>query len=165
THTAGTLIAQSALLATPGAAAAVWMYQCWSSFKSLMLFAALTVLGVLAFAVMDVSGIHSTALAMAAIALLLIAISGVIATMLPYAAEIYPVHVRGTGTGLVAAGSKAGGILGAAMGVAGLFDNFTWSALIIAIPLLLTCLMLWRGGRETRGQGLESIQRAFGSPE
>ncbi|HEX5353300.1 MAG TPA: MFS transporter [Rhodanobacteraceae bacterium] len=164
TRAAGKLIAQSALLATPGAAAAAWMYQCWSSFKSLMLFATLMVLGLGAFAVMDLYNIRNTPMAMAAIALLLIAISGVIATMLPYATEIYPVHVRGTGTGLVAAGTKAGGILGAGMGVAGWFGNFTWSTLIIAVPLLLTCLMLWRGGVETRGERLESIQRALEPP-
>jgi putative MFS transporter len=162
---ASALMAQSALLAIPGIAAVVWLYQHWSSFKSLVLFVALTVLALLAFAVIEVGGLRVQSFMIAATVMLLIAISGVIATMIPYAAEIYPVHLRGTGSGLIAAGSKAGGILGAVLGVAGLFDSFLWSALVIAVPMTLAGSMLWFGGIETRGRALETIQRAFGTPE
>ena len=54
-------------------------------------------------------------------ALLLVSSSGVIAMLIPYAAEIYPVHLRGTGSGVIAASSKFGGILGAGFGVLGVF--------------------------------------------
>jgi putative MFS transporter len=162
---AGALMAQSALLAIPGIAAVVWLYQHWSSFKSLVLFVALTVLALLAFAVIEVGGLRVQSFMIAATVMLLIAISGVIATMIPYAAEIYPVHLRGTGSGLIAAGSKAGGILGAVLGVAGLFDSFLWSALVIAVPMTISGVMLWRGGVETSGHELEAIQKAFGTVE
>jgi putative MFS transporter len=99
----------------------------------------------------------------AATVAMLVAISGVIATMIPYAAEIYPVHLRGTGSGLVAAGSKAGGILGAVLGVSGLFDSFLWSALVIAVPMTVSGVMLWRGGVETSGHELEAIQQRLQS--
>ncbi len=158
---ASALMAQSALLAIPGTALVVWLYQRWSSFRSLVLFVALTVLALLAFGAIDVAGIRSGALTVAATVALLVAISGVIATMIPYAAEIYPVHLRGTGSGLVAAGSKAGGILGALLGVAGVFDSFLWSALVIAVPMTISGVMLWRGGVETSGHELEMIQRTF----
>lgn len=158
---ASALMAQSALLAVPGIALVVWLYQRWSSFRSLVLFVALTVGALLAFAAIDVAGIRSNAMTIAATVALLVAISGVIATMIPYAAEIYPVHLRGTGSGLVAAGSKAGGILGAALGVSGLFDSFLWSALVIAVPMTVSGVMLWRGGIETSGYELEAIQRTF----
>ena len=158
---AGALMAQSALLAIPGTAVVVWLYQRWSSFKSLVLFVALTVLALLSFAAIELGGLRAESFTVAATVLLLIAISGVIATMIPYAAEIYPVHLRGTGSGLIAAGSKAGGILGALLGVAGLFDSFVISALVIAVPMTAAGVMLWRGGVETRGQELESIQKAF----
>lgn len=62
-------------------------------------------------------------------ALLLVSSSGVLAMLLPYAAEIYPVHLRGTGSGVVAASSKFGGILGTGFGVLGVFSHFTVSAL------------------------------------
>jgi putative MFS transporter len=158
---ASALMAQSALLAVPGIALVVWLYQRWSSFRSLVLFVALTVVALLAFAVVDVAGIRSDAMTIAATVALLVAISGVIATMIPYAAEIEPVHLRGTGSGLVAAGSKAGGILGAVLGVSGLFDSFLWSALVIAVPMTVSGVMLWRGGVETSGHELEAIQRTF----
>jgi len=156
---AGTLMAQSALLAIPGIALVVWLYQRWSSFKTLVLFVALTVLALLAFAAIEVAGLRAQSFTIAATVLLLIAISGVIATMIPYAAEIYPVHLRGTGSGLIAAGSKAGGILGALLGVAGVFDSFLVSAVVIAVPMTAAGVMLWRGGVETRGRELEVIQK------
>jgi putative MFS transporter len=158
---AGVLMAQSALLAIPGIGVVVWLYQRWSSFKSLVLFVALTVLALFAFAAIEVGGLHAQSFTVAATVLLLIAISGVIATMIPYAAEIYPVHLRGTGSGLIAAGSKAGGILGAVLGVAGVFDSFLVSALVIALPMAVAGVMLWRGGVETRGRELESIQTSL----
>jgi putative MFS transporter len=161
---ASVLMAQSALLAIPGIALVVWLYQRWSSFKSLVLFVALTVLALLAFAAIEIGGIRAQGVTVAATVLLLVAISGVIATMIPYAAEIYPVHLRGTGSGLIAAGSKAGGILGALFGVAGLFDSFQWSALAIAVPMIVSGVLLWRGGVETSGHDLEAIQRRMESP-
>ena len=158
---ASTLMAQSALLAIPGIALVVWLYQRWSSFKSLVLFVALTAVALFAFALIEVTGLRAQALTVASTVLLLIAISGVIATMIPYAAEIYPVHLRGTGSGLIAAASKAGGILGAGLGVAGVFNSFLVSALVIAVPMLAAGGMLWRGGVETRGRELETIQQGF----
>jgi putative MFS transporter len=163
TRAASALMAQSALLAIPGIALVVWLYQRWSSFKSLVLFIALTVLALFAFAAIEMFGLRSQVLTTGATVLLLVAISGVIATMIPYAAEIYPVHLRGTGSGLIAGGSKAGGILGAVLGVAGLFDSFVTSALVIALPMAAAGVLLWRGGVETSGRDLESIQRVFGS--
>lgn len=158
-HAASQLMAQSALLAVPGIALVVWSYQRWSSFKTLVLFVALTVLALFAFAAIEVGVLNSETATIAATVLLLTAISGVIATMIPYAAEIYPVHLRGTGAGLIAAGSKTGGILGAVAGVAGLFDSFLVSAVVIATPMLVAGVLLWRSGVETRGYELEAIQR------
>src|SRR3546814_15398814 len=88
-----------------------------------------------AFSDMCVAGLRSEAATIAATVALLVSVSGVIATMIPYAAEIYPVQLRGTGYGVIAASSKFGGILGAAVGVAGLFAYFELSAMLIALPL------------------------------
>jgi putative MFS transporter len=105
--------------------------------------------------------VHNTAAIVVATVALLIGISGVIATMIPYSAEIYPVHLRGTGSGVIAASSKAGGILGAGLGVLGLFGNFTLSAVVIAVPMAISGIMVARAGIETRGHALEAIQRAM----
>jgi putative MFS transporter len=152
------LIARSALLALPGIAVVIWLYHRWSSIKALVLFIGLTTATLLAFFAMGLMGVVSKAPMVAATALLLVSASGIIAMLLPYASEIYPVHLRGTGAGVVAASSKFGGILGAACGVLGLFSHFALSAIVIAVPMAVSALMLWRSGVETRGRRLEEIQ-------
>jgi MFS transporter, putative metabolite:H+ symporter len=155
------LLARSAILALPGIGVVIWLYHRWSSFKSLVLFIGLTALALLAFFAMGVAGVRSSSATIAATVALLVSVSGVIAMLIPYAAEIYPVHLRGTGSGVVAAASKFGGILGAGLGVLGFLANFQLSALFIALPMAVSGVMLWRGGIETRGQGLEEIQEAL----
>src|SRR5690606_24214262 len=109
------------------------------------------------FLVLGVLQIHSSGAIIVATALLLISASGVIAMLLPYAAELYPVHLRGTGARIVAASSKSGGVVGALCGVLGLFDNLMLAAALIAIPLVVFGIILLRSGIDTRGQRLEDI--------
>ena len=158
---ASTVLAKSAILAIPGIGVVVWLYHRWSSFRSLVLFVALTALSLLAFAAMGWLQVRSESLTIVCTVSLLVAISGVIATLIPYAAEIYPVHLRGTGSGVIAASSKFGGILGAGLGLFGFFGHFALSALLIALPMAVACVLLLRSGIETRGQRLEDIERAL----
>jgi len=160
---ASALLARSALFALPGTALVIWMYHRWSSLKSLVAFIALNALSLLLFFALGTAHVQSTAVMVGATALLLVSASGVIAMLIPYSAEIYPVHLRGTGSGLVAAGSKFGGILGALCGVLGLFSHFAGSALVIAVPMAISGAMLMRSGVETRGRRLEEIQLALGA--
>jgi putative MFS transporter len=48
--------------------------------------------------------------------------------------------------------------VGAGLGVAGFFEHFVLSAVLIAVPLTLAGAMLLRRGIETRGHRLEDIQ-------
>lgn len=155
------LLARSAVLALPGIGVVIWMYHRWSSIRSLVAFIGLTTLSLLAFFAMALLQVQSPALTVAATVALLVSVSGVIAMLIPYAAEIYPVHLRGTGSGVIAAGSKFGGILGAGLGVLGFFGDFMLSALLIAIPMAISGIMLLRSGIETRGYRLEDIQNAL----
>ena len=155
------LLARSAVLALPGIAVVVWCYQRWSSIRSLVLFIGLAALALLCFFAIDLSNLRSAALTTAGTVILLLSISGVIATLIPYAAEIYPAHLRSTGAGLIAGGSKFGGILGALLGVLGLFEHLMLSALLIALPMAAAGWLLARSGIETRGRGLEAIQDAL----
>jgi putative MFS transporter len=156
--TVSKLLARSAVLALPGIALVIWLYHRWSSIRALVLFIALTAAALVAFSVLGASGVRSQALVVANTVALLVSSSGVIAMLIPYAAEIYPVHLRGTGSGLVAAASKFGGILGAGVGVLGWFEHFAGSALAIAMPMALSAALLFRAGIDTRGQRLEEIQ-------
>ncbi|MEO6364777.1 MAG: MFS transporter, partial [Luteimonas sp.] len=96
---ASALLAKSAVIALPGIAVVIWLYHHWSSFKSLVLFIGLSTLSLLAFFAMGALQMHSETMTIVATVSLLISISGVIAMLIPYAAEIYPVHLRGTGSG------------------------------------------------------------------
>lgn len=151
------LLAQSGLLALPGIAVVIWLYHHWSSIKTLVLFITLTAASLGLFFALGLLQMHSAMAITVATALLLISASGVIAMLIPYAAEIYPVHLRGTGAGIVAASSKAGGILGAICGVLGVFDDLAFSAMFIAVPLVIFGLLLLRHGIDTRGRQLEAI--------
>ena len=155
---ASALLARSALLALPGIAIVIWLYHRWSSIKALVLFIALTTATLLVFFGLGLAQVQSTLAMVPTTALLLVSSSGVIAMLIPYAAEIYPVHLRGTGSGVIAASSKFGGILGAGFGVLGVFGHFAVSALLIAVPMAVAALMLISSGIETRGRGLEDIQ-------
>jgi putative MFS transporter len=158
---ASALLARSALLALPGIAVVIWLYHRWSSIKALVLFIALTTATLLVFFGLGLAQVRSPIAMVLTTALLLVSSSGVIAMLIPYAAEIYPVHLRGTGSGVIAASSKFGGILGAGFGVLGVFGHFTASALLIAVPMAVAALLLLRSGIETRGRGLEDIQDVF----
>lgn len=155
------LLAKSAIYALPGIALVIWLYYRWSSYKSLVLFLGLTSVSLLVFAVLAAMSVYSAFLTTAAIAALLISVSGVIAMLIPYAAEIYPLHLRGTGSGVIAASSKFGGILGAGLGIVGFFDHFALSAALLGLPMAASAIMLGRSGVETREQGLEEIQAHF----
>jgi putative MFS transporter len=160
---ASSLLAKSAVYALPGIAVVIWLYHRWSSFKSLVLFIALTTLSLLALFALGAGGVRAEAATVVATASLLVSVSGVIAMLIPYAAEIYPVQLRGTGSGVIAAASKFGGILGAGLGVLGFFSHFALSALLVAVPMAVSGVMLWRSGIETRGYRLEDIQRSLES--
>ncbi len=156
---ASALLARSAVIALPGIGVVVWLYHRWSSIRSLVLFIALTTFSLLAFCVMGWTQLQSATATIVATAALLVSVSGVIAMLIPYAAEIYPVHLRATGSGVVAASSKFGGILGAGLAILGFFEHFALSALLIALPMAVSGAMLLRSGIETRGHRLEDIQR------
>ena len=156
------LLAKSAVYALPGIAVVVWLYHRWSSYRALVLFIGLTVLSLLALAALDLLHVRSQAAVIGAVAALLVSVSGVISMLSPYAAEIYPVHLRGTGSGVVAASSKLGGIVGAGLGVYGFFEQFALSALLIALPMAASMVLLLRHGVETRGVRLEDIQARIG---
>jgi putative MFS transporter len=158
---ANAIIAQSALVALPGVLLVVWLYHSWSCIRSLVLFIVLTVVSLWLVCLARSLVEESTTLLGIAIALLLVNASGVIAMLVPYASEIFPVHLRGTGAGMVAGSSKAGGIIGALLGVAGLWDNLLMAVTIITVAAAGSALLLARYGIDTRRLKLENIHGAI----
>jgi MFS transporter, putative metabolite:H+ symporter len=92
------------------------------------------------------------------ISLLIIGSTGVISILLPYAAENYPVRVRGRATGWVAGCSKTGGLICQGLSMAAAVPTLGAAALVIAVPALLGLTLIALYGRETRGRDLRELE-------
>ena len=160
---ADALLAKSAFLALPGALLVTWMYHKWSTYKTLVLFALIAAAALTGFSMLGRGASDANTLFTALTIVLLVSISGVIAMLIPYATEIYPVQVRGTGSGVIAGSSKAGGIVAAGLGVTGFYAVLATSAIGVAIPLAAAAIVLAIKGIETRGRSLEDIHAGAGA--
>lgn len=159
---ADALLAKSAFLALPGALLVAWMYHRWSTIGTLVVLVFSTAAALLGFCFVGTDSTPSTTWLAALTIAVLISVSGVIAMLIPYATEIYPVQVRGTGSGVVAGASKLGGIAATGLGVMGLFASMSASAAAISLVLVVSAIVLLMKGIETRGRSLEEIQAATG---
>lgn len=152
----------SALAAVPGTLLAAALYGMWSSKKSMILFAALTVTALVGFAIIDPgTGGRNVEWLIPLMILLFVGSGGVIAMLSPYTAEVYPTALRGSGSGIAAASSKVGGILApvvAAM-VVTRSGGFTQLALAVSAPIIASAVILLITGIETRDRALEEVGR------
>lgn len=155
---ANRLLARSALFAVPGCVLTAWLYGFWSSKKTMILFSIGTAAVLAAFAGFKPG--DSPALFSLLTVLLLIGLSGMIAMLSPYSAELYPTKLRATGTGVTASSSKFGGVVGpaAVACILSAFPGLAVPALSLTAPLLVAAITLWLNGRETSGKRLEEIQ-------
>jgi len=155
------LLFLSALIAIPGTVLVAYAYGMWSSRWSMTMYAGATVACLLGFAALnphtdDASKVMIVALAAA----LFVASGGVIAMLSPYTAEVYPTHLRGTGSGLAAGSSKLGGLAGAiglVTGLIGVQTGIVAPALVVAVPVVVAAIVVGVRGVETRGRRLEEL--------
>jgi putative MFS transporter len=153
------LIAKSSLIAAPTVLIAAYIYSRWSTKYSLLAMIALTTLGMVILLLRGTglfSVLRDPTLPMA---LLILGAAGIIAMLLPYTAENYPVKVRGRATGWVAGCSKIGGLLAQALTVLTLVPGIGIAAALIAVPALLSMALIAWFGHETRGRDLRELER------
>jgi putative MFS transporter len=81
-----------------------------------------------------------------------------IAVLLPYTAENYPLHVRGRATGVVAGSSKFGGVAVQAAAMLGAIPTLGGAALALLGPMAVAALLVARTGRETHGRSLRDLE-------
>ena len=148
------LLAASALIALPTVFLVAWIYSAWSTKKSVLASIAVTLLGL--------AGVLWLALTRGAspvlpVALLIVGSNGIIAMILPYCAESFPLRIRGRATGWVAACSKLGGVFAQALAILAIIPTLAVSALMIAVPTALSLILVARHGRETRGSDLRDL--------
>ena len=85
----------------------------------------------------------------------MIGANGIIAVLLPYSAESYPLRIRGRGTGFVAGSSKFGGIVVQLVTMAAAVPPLATAAIVLALPVLASAAVVGRFGRETKGRRLD----------
>ncbi|HEY0594800.1 MFS transporter, partial [Sphingopyxis sp.] len=151
---ASQLLAASALIALPTVFVVAWLYGAWSARKSVLLSIAITLLGLAGVLWLALTGGASPVLP---VALLIVGSNGIIAMLLPYCAESFPLRIRGRATGVVAACSKLGGVLAQGLAIMAIIPTLGVSAMMIAGPMLLSLLLVARYGRETRGSDLRDL--------
>jgi putative MFS transporter len=157
---ASAVIARSTLIAAPTVLVAAYLYSVWSTKRVLVLAIGITTLGLLAILLRGSGTLPFLSNPVVSLSLLIVGTSAVISTLLPYAAEIYPLRVRGRATGWVAGCSKAGGLVAQGLGALALVPALGLAAGLIAIPSILSMLLMALLGRDTRGRDLRELETA-----
>jgi len=153
------LLAESALIAFPTVFLAALLYSRWSTKWSLVSMIALTLAGLLLVLRLELAGHGSPVLP---VALLIVGTNGMIAIVLPYTAESFPLKVRGRATGWVAACTKSGGLFAQALTISGIILSMGLSSALIMIPTALALALVIWFGRETRGRDLRDLDADSG---
>jgi putative MFS transporter len=155
--TVALMLSKSAILAFPGILLVAWLYHTWSTKKSLITLLGLTAVAMAVLALPRELLLHSAPMLTLLIVVLLVTSGGIIAVLLPYTAELYPIGVRSTALGMVAGASKFGGLAAQGLSLLGISSGSTGPTVLITLTLLLSVVILLRHGVETRGQSLELI--------
>jgi putative MFS transporter len=151
------ILASSALIALPTIMGAAWSYSRLSSKWTLVATIVLT-LGGLIGALLPASILSWPPLLIAVIALLIVGSNGMIAVLLPYSAENYPLGIRGRATGLVAGSSKFGGVAVQGFALLGFIPTLAGAAFGLLAPMGLSAVLIAWAGRETRGRSLRELE-------
>nr|WP_294816674.1 MFS transporter [uncultured Sphingomonas sp.] len=152
------LLAASALIAFPTVFVCAFIYSRWSTKWSLVTVIGITLLGLVGVMWLELSGSGSPVLP---VALLIVGSNGIIAILLPYTAESFPLRVRGRATGWVAACTKGGGVLAQLLSITALVPAMGWAAIAIMVPTLVALGLVAWFGRETRGADLRRLDEAM----
>lgn len=151
------ILASSALIALPTIGVAAWTYSRISS-KWTVVGTIVIALAGLAGALLPPQLLARPAILIAVVALLIIGTNGMIAVLLPYSAENYPLGIRGRATGLVAGSSKFGGVAVQAAAIVGFIPTLIGGALTLILPAALSAALIAWAGRETRGRRLRELE-------
>lgn len=151
------IIASSALIALPTIAIAAWTYSKVSSKWTLVATIVVSLVGLMG-ALLPAQVLAWPPLLIAVIAMLIIGTNGMIAVLLPYSAENYPLGIRGRATGLIAGASKFGGVTVQGFALAGFIPTLVGAAAALVAPMALSAGMVAWAGRETRGRSLRELE-------
>ena len=157
---ASALIAQSTLISAPVILVSTWLYAAWSTKGALVVMIVVMTLGLAGLLLrgLGINGLEVLENPVVPLTLLIVGSCGVIAILLPYTAESYPIRVRGRATGWIAGCSKFGGLIAQGLSVAGFVPPLGIAALIIAVPTVLSLALITIFGHESRGRDLRELE-------
>ena len=153
------ILAKSALVALPTIMLAAVLYSRWSSKWTLVGTVLLTLLGLVG-ALLPAPILSWPPVLIAVIATLIVGTNGMIAVLLPYAAENYPLGSRGRATGQIAGSSKFGGVAVQGFALVGLIPTLGDAAFLLTVPMAASAVLIAWAGRETRGRSLRELEHA-----
>jgi len=148
------LLAESALIAFPTVFIVAYLYSSWSTKWSVVGSLGLALAGLAGVLWIEFTGTGSPVLP---VALLIVGTNALIAMLLPYAAESFPLRIRGRTTGTVAACTKAGGMVAQLLAILALVPPLALVSLIIMVPTVAALLLVAWFGKETRGRDLRDL--------
>ena len=150
------LLAASALLALPTVFVGAWAYSRWSTKGALLAAVAMTAAGLLGMIQLELAN-GARINPVWSLALLIIGANGIIAMLLPYAAENYPLRIRGRAVGWIAACTKGGGLVAQLLGLLGLAPSGMGGAALVLVPIAVSLAWITRSCPETRGRDLRLL--------
>lgn len=155
---ASKILRDSALIGFPLNFPVALLYGFWSSRKTILIMAGLSVSALAGFVLAGPSLAHNHTLLHVLLIVPIWGISSLTAVTAAYASEIYPTRVRAQGSGLTAGIAKLGGVLIlAAVAAAVAAPSISVTAALGAVPLALAMVFLIAFGIETRKKRLEEI--------
>jgi putative MFS transporter len=157
------LLALSALIAFPTVFLCALLYSRWSTKWSLVGMIGIMAAGLALTLQLEMGGGLNPVVP---VTLLIIGSNGVLAIVLPYTAESFPIRVRGRATGWVAACSKLGGLMAQTVAVLAAVTSAGGAAAgLIMIPTLAAMALVARFGVETRGRDLRELEGETVAPK
>ena len=148
------LLAESALIAFPTVFLVAYLYSGWSTKWSVAGSIAVALAGLAGVLVLEFTGTGSPVLP---VALLIVGTNALIAMLLPYTAESFPLRIRGRTTGTVAAFTKAGGMFAQLLAILALVPKLYLVSLVIIVPTIAALVLVAWFGKETRGRDLRDL--------
>lgn len=148
------LLAESALIAFPTVFIVAYLYSRWSTKRSVVASLGVTLAGLAGVLWLELTRGGSPVLP---VALLIIGTNALIAMLLPYTAESFPLRIRGRTTGTVAACTKAGGMFAQLLAILALVPPLAAVCVAIMVPTAAALVLMTWFGKETRGRDLREL--------
>ena len=148
------LLAESALIAFPTVFLVAYLYSRWSTKWSIVTSLAVTLAGLAGVLWLELARAGNPVFP---VALLIIGTNGLIAMLLPYTAESFPLRIRGRTTGIVAACTKAGGMFAQLLAILALVPPLGVVSIAIMVPTAAALVLVGWFGKETRGRDLRDL--------